>query len=73
MKDLTTRQREILEVVAKFEHATGEPCRFAYVSRRLAIPEPVVRHHFEALYRKGWVERPTSPIVLSRHQRKPKN
>jgi len=72
MKDLTTRQREILQVVAKYEHDTGEPCRFVYISRRLEIPTPVVRRHFEALYRKGWVDRPTSPISL-RHPREPKN
>jgi Mn-dependent DtxR family transcriptional regulator len=72
VKDLTPRQREILQVVAKYEHDTGEPCRFVYVSRRLAIPEPVVRHHFEALHRKGWVERPTSPVSLRPHRR-PKN
>jgi len=71
VKDLTNRQREILKVVAKYEHDTGEPCRFEYLARRLAIPAEAVRHHFEALHRKGWVEKPRSPIVL-RH-REPKN
>ena len=68
MKRLTARQREILRIATKFEHDTGEPCRAIYLSRRLEITPEGVRHHVGALYRKGWLDAPSSPVVVRRHR-----
>jgi len=62
MKDLTARQREILEVVTKYESDTGARCRFTYLADRLAISVEGVRNHISALHRKGWLESSRSPI-----------
>ena len=67
MKDLTERQREVLDVAIQVEEKTGKPCTFEHLARKLAISPVGVRHHVEALHRKGWVERPQSPL-LRRHR-----
>jgi predicted ArsR family transcriptional regulator len=66
MKDLTARQREILQLAVKVEHATGKPCTFHQLARKLEISPVGVRHHVEALQRKGWLESARSPL-LRRH------
>jgi predicted ArsR family transcriptional regulator len=63
MKDPTPRQREILEVAVKVEHVTGKPCTFYQLARKLDISPVGVRHHVEALRRKGWLESARSPLV----------
>jgi SOS-response transcriptional repressor LexA len=68
MKDLTKRQQEILEVAVKYEHDTGQPCRAVYLSRRLEITLEGVRHHLAALHRKGWLDRPSSPLAVRSHR-----
>ena len=75
MKALTTRQREIIEIATEYEHHTGLPCRFSYLAQRLDIAPVAVRHHAEALYRKGWLSDTRSPVrvVCRRGLGEPKN
>lgn len=64
---LTHRQHEILALVERVYEATGEPVSASYVCRRLGLKHhEAVRGHFEALYRKGWLETETSPATPKR-------
>jgi SOS-response transcriptional repressor LexA len=62
-QDLTTRQQQILDVAVKIEHVTGKPCTFYRIAQKLKISPVGVRHHAEALKRKGWLEKATSPLI----------
>jgi predicted ArsR family transcriptional regulator len=66
VRELTTRQREILELAQRYEQETLRPCPAIYLSRRLAISTLGVRHHVEALHKKGWLKSPDSPLRLGR-------
>lgn len=63
---LTTRQRHVLELIDRFEQATGEPCSASYLARRFALDTKTVRGHLSALHRKGWLRTESSPASLRR-------
>ena len=61
---LTPRQAEILDVVVAYHALTREPCPATIIARRFAVSYQAVRRNgFDALHRKGWLERPGSPAT----------
>jgi DNA-binding MarR family transcriptional regulator len=61
---LTTKQRQIIELIDAYQQTTGEPCTGHYLARRLACDPMTIRGHLAALYRKGWLHGPGSPATL---------
>lgn len=66
LNTLTTRQRAVVEAIDAFEQATGEPCSASYLARRFSLHHTTVREHLTALYRRGWLRTPNSPVALRR-------
>jgi DNA-binding MarR family transcriptional regulator len=66
LSTLTTKQRQLLEAIDGYCQATGEPCSANYLARRFAIHHTTIREHIEALYRRGWLTTPRSPVYIRR-------
>jgi hypothetical protein len=64
LHSLTTNQRRILEAIAGYCRATGEPCSAGYLARRFAKDPSTIREHLHVLYRRGWLRTPNSPSTL---------
>jgi hypothetical protein len=63
---LTTRQRDVLDVVVRYYRAVEEPCPSTLVARRLGLHHERVRQHFQILHRKGWLRAPNAPAIPTR-------
>ena len=59
---LTERQKEVFDLVSTYCRAVDDPCPWSYVSRHLGITREGVRGHIEALWKKGWIRSPGSPV-----------
>ncbi len=57
MRGLTERQREVLEVVARWQAEHGYPPTVRELAGVLGIQVGAVQRHLEALQRKGFLER----------------
>ena len=67
-RPLTDRQTTVLEEIARYSKATGEPCRVSYLARHLDMPRETIRVHVTALARKGWLLSGKSPLALKRRR-----
>lgn len=63
MTDLTDKQRRIAAVIEAYWRATGEGCSQTYVARQVGITRESLRGHLAALFRKGRLRSPTSPLI----------
>lgn len=62
LRPLTTRQATVYGVIRRTYEAVEEPVRVAYLARRLGMKPEAVRHHVEALARKGYLQGRASPV-----------
>jgi len=66
LHELTTKQRQLLEVIARVEDVTGEPCSGNYLARRFNAHHTSIRERLTKLYRDGWLKSPNAPASLRR-------
>ena len=64
LETLTTKQRQIIELIDAYQQTTGEPCTGNYLARRLACDPTTIRGHLAALYRKGWLKSSGTPAAI---------
>lgn len=64
VESLTTKQRQLLELIDAYQQTTGEACSGHYLARRLSIDPTTVRGHLAALYRKGWLKSSGTPAEI---------
>jgi predicted DNA-binding transcriptional regulator len=60
---LTQRQAAVYAQITAYHSVTHEGCPATYLARRLQLHHETVRDYFAVLFRKGWLERETSPAV----------
>lgn len=64
LNQLTTKQRQLLETIARVEDATGEPCSANYLARRFNAHHTSIRERLQKLYRDGWLKTPNAPASM---------
>lgn len=64
LNTLTTKQRRLLEVIDRYNRATGEPCSANYLARRFESHHTTIREHLSALHRRGWLKSPNAPAYV---------
>ena len=55
--DLTNRQREVADLVARYVAVAHEMPSAGWLSRRMSISRERARQHLEAIRDKGWLTR----------------
>jgi transposase len=74
-RQLTTRQQDVYDAIARYNRVTGEPCPASYLARRFDVHHSTVQNCIYTLHLKGWLYGPNSPAKarrwLSKHRSNP--
>jgi len=66
LHQLTTKQRQIVEFVDRYQTATEEPCPALLIARRLHVHHSTIQEQLVRLHRLGWMRGPNAPACLTR-------
>lgn len=63
---LTTKQRQIVEAIERYNEATGEPASGSWLARRFNLHHSTIQRHLYLIHRKGWLRTSSAPAVAIR-------
>jgi hypothetical protein len=63
VRGLTAKQAEVLAMIVRCHAATGEGASISWLARRFGTTREGMRSHVVALYRKGRLRSPATPVM----------
>lgn len=64
----TAKQLAIFRAIRAYVRVTGEPCSASYLARKFALHHSTIQAHIYALFRKGYVQTASAPVLPERRR-----